>query len=532
MQYLPFVALIVLPIWVDWSAAQAVVFSSVLLLLLGWRKRGVLSVTPAYVALLLWPVYLFATMPAQQEYMSENMLRVSSMGMFGFMIMNVDWIKLTQLKYCGLIVASLGILFQFTACFFDLKPFDLRSFYPQENAFQYINLISLFGAISVFVNARESLTLRVLSFVLFILLAFSIAIGDSFSNGAFSISGGDPLAVWISAFVAIIVYALLGVKCPLSIKRAALFTVNMLIAVMPIVVVVMLGDANFANTSISSRIVFWQASLSALAHNPFFGVGFGWFGSIIKDYWPDLNHAIYHVSVFPIAAHNQVLHIAVENGLIGLIWWLFMWLFAIDRLTVLLSKVYDIQVRLLITLLVTAFCAMSLMEVTQMFFVCQLATWAILVASLKRTLDGESRKEYVTPKWLLVVVALLLIVPIQDRIRQLVSFHMTYDLERTGTLKTSEFNVLSEALSWHQRNTSALYYSAELSRITGDHQRSLAIIQQLEEQSGSRWPIHRMKVENYIQTGQMDRACVWAEWPINKSIDKRDQNLRNLLKCD
>jgi putative inorganic carbon (HCO3(-)) transporter len=72
---------------------------------------------------------------------------------------------------------------------------------------------------------------------------------------------------------------------------------------------------NPTDTSATLRIALWESTIAMITDNPFFGIGWGAYGTVYPEYdffVQDAGTRIFH-------AHNMYLHIAAEIGIPGLL---------------------------------------------------------------------------------------------------------------------------------------------------------------------------------------------------------------------
>lgn len=536
MGFLSFIPFLLLSQLRDRAAIQSCVVVLLLLALLlnihPWRSHA-WRIPYASLPWLLWPLFLFARTPSSLEYFSEYSLRLIGMILLGLHILGRQDRPRLDIRFL-LVALSALLTVQAYGIINSNNHFAQSAIFPQENLYHFVNLLAL-GAIAWFVafeNAARGW--RGLAIFLGCVLVLSIFSGDAFNRGKWDISAGDSIGIWFGLFCGIAFGMLTNIWVKLRWKAWPLLggagLIIVLWGLLPLLLVQFPYWQTGLNSSITSRITFWQAASALIDENQFLGVGFGALGGHLQDYWPPLSRALYPVVAFPNAAHSHQVHIWAETGILGWLWsvslWGAPWFFCIYKYL----QSQDRKMLFWIGFFAALQSSMLVLEVTQMFLVAQLGSWLALLYIVRNCVPETARSIQLHRVWLLLLVPLVAFL-VWDRAHQIYSQYLTAPAQLIVLDEAGKINNVNKALSIHAKNVPALYYIAELHRENKQFKDALSAIDVLQEISGTQWPVHRMRAEIYHDMGNETEACKHAQWPLLHSAQKRDQELRTLLRC-
>lgn len=533
MEIFAFTPFLLVPWLRDWAGGQAVFAASVLLATVAFQiSLRQLKIPLQLLPWLIWPLFLLARTPAQMEFFSETGLRIITMLFAAILVLGEAWNEKRAAKsalisaLCILLVQAYGVVVQ-------AMPWGLSSVFSQENSLQFVNLGIIALAVWMASLGEFSKPWRVLALFVAVGALLSFITGDGFITSDWGLSSGDSIGSMLGLCFGLTFTGMLwfwrrvGGSHKLVVGLA--IALVLLWAVLPLIFLQLSIWKASQPSSVTSRITMWQATWNMIHAHPCFGVGVGNYGSVIQEYWPSLKNALFPFFAFPIVAHHHHLHVWAETGVFGFIWSVFLygapWVWAVRRYLDNGRKV-DLA---WVALLGAMQCAMTVLEVSQMFFVPQMLLWIVtLVASVKML--PSSRCFTVRAIWVYMFVPFVILM-VWDRSMQIRSQILTAKCEITGKVTESDLPAINESMHIHTRNSAALYYIGELKRMNGEYISALQAVDALEEISGSRWPVHRMRAEIYHEMGNEEMACQEAKRPIAYSLQKRDQDLRNLLHC-
>jgi len=534
MHIILLIPFVLIPHLRDWAGAQASAFALLCtLLLLALSRKPRIELPVLALPWLVWPVFLFALSSSSMEFFSEWGLRLFGMG--AMVVLVYVW-RGNGIAF-GRILLLTGVLPLFIQAYGWIvgdRHLALNSIYAQENVFQFCNMLLLGVAVRHALWVETRLLARVLCFIGIGLLSLSIAMGDTLIDGQFAVSGGDSVGVWLGIVVGVL--SVLGLrlwgvwkwKKSMAVIVAALVVAGW--ALLPLLLSALPIWNSAMPSSITSRITIWQSTLKLVADHIWLGVGFGQYGASIQDYWVPLRQALFPYYAFPIATHSHQLHLLAETGVVGFAFSVLLWGVPLLLLVKQYLRTRDLKLLWAVGMLVAMQSSMAVLEVSQMFFVPQMASWALLVFIVRKDLLESPRAFRVRGIWLIAcvpVVAVLLF----DRVNQLRSQALTAPCEITGYVTPVQVADVNKALRFHAKNSAALYYIAELKRLEGKYDDALKATEALQSISGTLWPVHRMKAELFHAQGRETEACEAAEQPMRISRQKRDQDLRILLQC-
>lgn len=530
---LALVPFVLLPVVLDWSAMQASIASLALAIItIVWKKKDII-VSYSSLPWIVWPIFLFALTPVHSELFSEQSLR--QYVWLALAVMGWGKVDNEAVARRWLYISALAVfVVQIAGMISGHELLALNSVYAQENVFHFVNLGVMATVLWTLLWGREIPVWKGLSVTILLLIIASLVFGDTYIQGAWGISAGDCIGVWIGLLCGLLISVCVWVLVRVGISQRVLLLIGAMLFIfwifLPFLVVELPIWHKGMGSSWTSRIDFWRASICLISNHWFMGVGSGQFGATIQDYWPPISDALQHAWSFPIAPHNQFLWVWAETGVVGLLIYGFTWAAPWLGALVKYSQTRDTIWLYWIFILSTFLSVMLVLESAQMFFVGQTVAWLVSLYAMRSQgwLKGYEIKFSTKWFWLLVPLVAMLM---WDRGWQIRSRYLSTPTEMNGRVLPEQISNLNAALEKHRKNSPALYYIAELHRLNENYSQALKAVDELQEITGTQWPVHRMRAEIYRDMGNKNEACRNALWPVTHSTQTLDQALRSEIDC-
>jgi len=518
MPFLPFASFI---IW-DNESAYALQSAAIILILSATLihasiKQKELKIPITSLPYIILPIILFASTNGKLELASNDRLQCLSMLIAAILIFTQKesrWLQRSMLA-----CANIHLLIQIHGIKTGDAKTAITSLFPLANEIAFFYLMAAFTAIIAF--SKEKGFWKKYAAIIGALSLASIILGDPSTIGR--ISSEDAAGIWLGLACGTAFTIALFLCKKLNLPQTPILSFSALIFLaLPLapLIAIHVIPRNAMGEALT-RLVNWQAAWSLVRENPL-GVGFGAYGANIMQHWPTLEEAYYvwPKTVFS-AAHNQYLQILTETGWPGLLYYSALlaapWLIAIRRYL----KAGEPRFLLMAGSLATVLSVMEVSEAMSMFAFIQITHWCFLLYCAKAALPPARKSLRLRSPWLLPLIPLIACL-LFDRGRQLYSIHLTDDLAR-GKVPFAAYKErraeFDRALEIHRGNKYALWFRANMLAMSGESEKALEALDEIEEMFGYMMPVDNVRMVVYFRKGDRRKACETGDFVFRRFTD-------------
>jgi len=283
--------------------------------------------------------------------------------------------------------------------------------------------------------------------------------------------------------------------------RTSLFVLFLLVYPLMWLVVPLIDSSN---SSVWSREIIYQATLEMIQQHSIWGVGGGQYGASIGVHWFDYG---YRSAMMPPAAHNELLHLTAELGLIGML------LFT-SALWFSSASIFQRGHRFSFAwggTVIGAMASASLDIPVQIMPVPMMLFWGLLAFGARTSIHGSILVSRRSSSVIIAVLLALAIPATWTTIHEFQAERLMKNIQWSGRIQgPSDVQKIQQALDVDPNSDAALFYGAVLMIQNNQIDVANDFLTRLYAHSGDLYPVARKQAQIAFVQGDYDRAMPLA----------------------
>lgn len=389
------------------------------------------------------------------------------------------------------VIISLYGLLQLTGRDFlrwELKHSPLSTLGRRNFAAEYLVMIIPYAYyIIASAKQKKDKTLKILLLPLFL------------AHLVFTFTRASYIAFFFSTLFFILIIT--GIKKIPSGKTAAILLV-LLILTQPL----FSSSTTFERGTVKSRILIWNITLKMVRHNPVLGVGPGNFALLYPHYAIDETGALRGQSLNVGNAHNDYLETAAENGIPGLLFFLYLFLAAAQTSIALYRRAGEREKLLIagISASIVAICVNALASFPFKNASTSLLFWANL--SFLGALHRKNREtgQAIPYRALQVYLAIFILTGLMFSYRGITASNNMFKAKNSRGIHSLKF--AEDSIKYNSFSFESAHYAGTVAMNTGDYQKAYDYLIQAEKLHPYYDSIHNNLGMVYLLTGNHKEA--------------------------